>query len=90
MMEHRFTFNLEVEGMCVAQVEGVANIIPHGDGWRIGSIALDGRDMGHLARSRVDVLLPETHFLWTRIALHLAAEHDEIDWRWNRREQEAA
>jgi len=90
MLDYPFTYNLEVEGICVAQIEGVANLVPHGEGWHIGSITLDGCDMAKMAHG-IQVALAETHWLWARIAAHLLQhEHVEMNWRWDRREQEAA
>ena len=90
-MNYPFVHDETIEGMCVAQYEGIATILGNSEDWHIGSIVLDGRDMKNLDRPRVSVELPQTHRLFTKISLMLHLEHKvEIGWRWQRRGQEEA
>jgi len=91
-LDYCFTFNIDVEGMCVAQAEGIASVEPHGEGWRIASIVLDGRDMANLSSPHADVALPETHWLYQKIRLMLLSRptRSEIDLLWDNRGREAA
>jgi hypothetical protein len=102
-MEHSFSFPLMVGEVEVGLIEGVVVLEPDPsdrDDWSIRDIVLDGSienparesDPSAPLFAMVDVSLPETHWLYQRIRLHVLSRkiREEIDYEWDRRERRAA
>lgn len=94
-MRHSFTFEPAIAGIPVACIEGEVTVEASGDGWRFAGITVDGMALNPAFATdpkaprfqRVEIDVPETHYLYRPIMLFLTSREMmlAIDYAWERR-----
>lgn len=82
-MEFPFVYEVEVDGHCIAEIEGVAmiGIDDAGRDWRLAAIMFARREPGRGWITHV--LMPKTHWLYARLASALLNQSRQaIDEAW--------